>query len=200
MLKKLRNIFITGIVVILPLAASMYIIYLVFSIINQATNPLIELIFNREMPGLGILISFLTILFIGLLATNIIGKKIITFSESILLKIPLFNSVYFSIKQILDAFFTQHHSSFKKPVLLEYPRKGIYQIGFLTKESSLYFDSITGKKLYNIFLPTTPNPTSGMFIMVPVDDAHLLDLSIEESLKLIISGGIINPEFKERNS
>jgi len=193
MLKKLRNIFIAGIVVILPLAGSVYIIYLVFNIIAKVTDPLIELLFGRDLPGLGIILSFLTISIIGFFASNIIGKRIILFGEKILLKIPFFNSIYISIKQILDAFFTQHHSSFRKPVLFEYPRKGLYQIGFLTKESSPYFDSITGRKLYNIFLPTTPNPTSGMFIMVPVDEAILLDLSIEESLKLIISGGIINP-------
>ncbi|MFW6288134.1 MAG: DUF502 domain-containing protein [bacterium] len=198
MLKKLRNLFITGIVVILPLAGSVYILYFVFNIIDTVTGPLIELLFGRELPGVGLIISFLTIIFIGFFATNIIGKKIISFGEKILLMIPLFNSLYISIKQILDAFFTQHHTSFKKPVLFEYPRKGLYQIGFLTKDSSPYFDEITGKKLYNIFLPTTPNPTSGMFLMVPVDEAILLDLSIEESLKLIISGGIINPEVVGR--
>ncbi|MFP4661761.1 MAG: DUF502 domain-containing protein [Halanaerobiales bacterium] len=198
MLKKLRNLFITGIVVILPLAGSVYIIYLVFNIIDRITGPLIEFFFGRELPGVGIVLSILTIVFIGFFATNIIGKKIILFGEKILLKIPLFNSIYISIKQILDAFFTQHHTSFKKPVLFEYPRKGLYQLGFLTKESSPYFDAITGKKLYNIFLPTTPNPTSGMFIMVPADEAVLLNLSIEESLKLIISGGIINPKVVEQ--
>ena len=193
MLKKIRNIFITGIVVILPLAGSVYVLYFVFNIIDNVTEPLIELLFGRELPGVGTIITFLTILLIGFLATNIFGRKIISFTEKILLKIPLFNSIYISIKQVLDAIFSQRHTSFKKPVLFEYPRKGLYQIGFLTKDSSPYFDSITGKKLYNIFLPTTPNPTSGMFIMVPVDEAILLDLSIEDSLKLIISGGIINP-------
>ncbi|MFW6390015.1 MAG: DUF502 domain-containing protein, partial [Halanaerobiales bacterium] len=126
---------------------------------------------------------------------NIIGKKIISFGENILLKIPFFNNIYISIKKVLNAIFSRHHNSFKKPILFEYPRKGLYQIGFLTKEASPYFDSITGEKLYNIFLPTTPNPTSGMFIMVPQEEAVILDLSVEEALKLIISGGILNPEI-----
>ncbi|MFW5972127.1 MAG: DUF502 domain-containing protein [Bacillota bacterium] len=195
MLKKIRNLFITGIVVILPLAGSLYILYFVYNIIDKLTGPVIKLLFGREIPGVGFVFSLLLIVLIGLLATNLLGKRIISFGEIILLKIPLFNSIYISLKQIMDAFFTQRHTSFKQAVLFEYPRKGLYQIGFLTKDSSPYFDFITGKKLYNIFLPTTPNPTSGMFIMVPVDEAVLLDLSIEETLKLIISGGIINPDI-----
>ncbi len=196
MLRKIRNVFITGIVVILPLAGSLYIIYFIFSLINQGTEPLIEMALGRKIPGVGIVFSFIVIFLIGLFATNIIGKRIILFGEKILLKIPLFNSIYTSIKNVLDAIFTQKHSSFKKPVLLEYPREGIYSIGFLTKDSSPYFDAITGKELYNIFLPTTPNPTSGMFIMVPKEEAVILDLTIEEALKLIISGGILNPSAK----
>ncbi len=196
MLKKIRNVFITGIVVVLPLAGSLYILYFIFSLINQGTGPSIEMIFGRKLPGVGVIFSFLLIFLVGLFARNFIGRKIISYGEKILLKIPLFNSIYISIKNVLDAIFNENFSSFKKPVLCEYPRKGIYSIGFLTKDSSPYFDTITGQELYNVFLPTTPNPTTGMFIMVPINEGIILDLTIEEALKLIISGGIINPDNK----
>ncbi len=199
MLRRIRNVFITGIVVILPLAGSLYIIYFIFNLINQVTEPWIEMLLGRKIAGVGVILSFLLVFLVGLFATNIIGKRIILYGEKVLLKIPLFNSIYTSIKNVLDALFTQKYSSFKKPVLFEYPRKGIYSIGFLTKESSPYFDDITGKELYNIFLPTTPNPTSGMFIMVAKEEAVILDLTIEEALKLIISGGILNPTVKSKD-
>lgn len=195
MFKKIRNLFLTGILVILPLIGSLYIIYLLFSVIDSVTGPVIELIIGREIPGVGFILAFLAIIMVGLLATNIIGKKIIGYGENILLKIPLFRNIYVSIKRVLDALFTQNKNSFKTPVLFEYPRKGLYQIGFITKDSSPYFDSLVEQELYNVFLPTTPNPTSGMFIMVPKNDAVILDLSIEDALKLIISGGILEPDF-----
>lgn len=194
MFKRVRNLIFTGILVILPLVASIYIIYFLFSVIDRWTRPLIEILIGREVPGMGIIFTFLVILFVGLFATNIIGKRIIIFGENILLRIPLFRNIYISIKKVLEAIFTRNTSSFKKPVLFEYPRKGLYQVGFLTRDSSPYFDSITGRELYNIFLPTTPNPTSGMFILVPKEEAIILDLSIEDALKLIISGGILSPE------
>lgn len=193
--KRLRNLFIAGIIVLLPLVATVYIIYFLFNFIERWTGPLIETVIGRQIPGIGIIFTFIVIFLAGLFATNIIGRKIIEFGETILLKIPLFRNIYGSIKKVMEALFTKNKNSFKQPVLFEYPRKGLYQIGFLTNDSSPYFDQKTGRELYNIFLPTTPNPTSGMFIMAPRDDVILLNLSIEEALKVIISGGILNPSF-----
>ncbi len=194
MLKRIRNLFFAGVLVLLPLISSIYILWILFYKIETWTSPLIETVLGRQIPGIGIIFTFITILLVGLFATNIIGKRIIQFGENILLKIPLFRNVYISIKQVLEGIFTANKDSFKKVVLFEYPRRGIYQIGFITKDASDYIESITEKKLYNIFLPTTPNPTSGMFIMVPKEQVYVLDLSVEEGLKLIISGGIINPD------
>jgi len=161
---------------------------------DRVTGPVVETITGRDLPGVGLILSLLIIFLVGLFATNIIGKKIIHIGEKFLMKIPFFRSIYISLKKVLEAMFSQHHDSFKKPVLFEYPRKGLFQIGFLTRKTSPYFDAVTGKELYNIFLPTTPNPTSGMFILVPREETILLDISIEEALKLIISGGILSPE------
>lgn len=200
MLKRIRNLFLTGVLVLLPLISSIYILWVLFYKIESWTGPMFEAFMGREIPGVGIIFTFITVILVGLFATNIIGRRIIQFGENILLKIPLFRNIYISIKQVLEALFTSNKDSFKKVVMFEYPRRGLYQIGFITKETSTYIESLTGKELYNIFLPTTPNPTSGMFIMVPKDQIYVLDLSIEAALKLIISGGIINPDPLLKNN
>jgi uncharacterized membrane protein len=192
MFKKIGNLFITGILILLPLVSSIYILWYLFYIIDSWTNPLIRLVLGREIPGVGLLFTLIIIFLLGLFATNIIGRSIIQFGENILLKIPLFRHIYISIKEVLEGLFTKKKGSFKKAVLFEYPRRGLYQIGFITRESAYYFNYVTGKKLYNIFLPTTPNPTSGMFLMIPEEDLIFLDVNVEDALKLIISGGIIN--------
>ncbi len=194
MLKKLRNIFITGILVLMPLTASIYIIWYLFVVVDNWASPIVEVIFSRDIPGVGIIITISIIFVAGVLATNIIGKKFIQFGESVLLKIPLFRNIYISIKGVLEGMFTTRAESFKKAVIFEYPRRGLYQIGFITREKSPYLNKITERKLFKVFVPTTPNPTSGMLIMVPEEDIDILDLSIEEALKLVISGGILSPE------
>ncbi len=197
MLKKIRNLFFTGILVLLPLVVSIYILWYLFIIIDNWTSPVVELIFNRELPGLGIILTLLVVFLAGLFATNILGKKIIKFGESILLKIPLFRNIYISIKGVLEGMFHQQRKSFEKAILFEYPRKGLYQVGFITNDSSYYFNNLTGKILYNVFLPTTPNPTSGMLILVPKEDTYILDMSVEDAMKLIISGGILSPNVPD---
>lgn len=194
MLRKIRNLFITGILVILPLVTSVYILWIMFKIIDNWTSPIVLLLFNHEIPGFGIILTVTIILGAGLFATNIIGRKIIKIGETLLIKIPLFNNIYVSIKRILEGFLSHQKETFKKPILFEYPRKDLYQIGFITKETGTYFDELTEEKLYNVFLPTTPNPTSGKFVMVPESEIIVLDLSVEEALKLVISGGILTPE------
>ncbi len=197
-LKKLRNIFLTGILVILPLVASIYILWYLFVFIDNLVRPMVILLFKRDLPGAGIILTLLVIMITGVFATNVIGKKIITVAENLLLKIPLYRNIYISFKQFLEGLFHQNKDSFEQVIIFEYPRKGLYQMGFITKETSSFFNSLTGKELYNVFLPTTPNPTSGMFIMVPKEEAIIIDISIEEALKLIISAGILTPEKVKR--
>ncbi len=196
MLRKIRNLFITGLLVLLPLVMTVYLIWYLFIFLDNLSSPIFTYLLGRDIPGIGVMFAIGVIFIVGLLTTNILGKKIIDLGEYILLKIPLFRNIYLSIKRILDGIFTTNNASFKKAVMFEYPRKGIYQIGFLTKESSNLFEKITGEKMYNVFLPTTPNPTSGMFIMVPIKEVYELNISVEEALKLIISGGILSPAEK----
>jgi len=199
MLKRLRNLLLTGILVILPLIGSLYIFYYIFLLLDNLTIPLVNLVLGKEIRGIGFALDIIIILLVGLFATNIIGKQIILMGEDFLLKIPLFKNIYISIKRLIEGMFVGNKQGFKKAVIFEYPRKGIYQIGFVTRNTPERINNITGKKTYNIFLPTTPNPTSGMFVMVPCEDVKELDMHVEDVVKLIISGGILVPgELKVR--
>ncbi|MFW6238007.1 MAG: DUF502 domain-containing protein [Halanaerobiales bacterium] len=193
MIKKLRNLFLTGILVLLPLVVSVFILWYLFELIEYWASPLVEVFFGRELPGVGLALTVLVIFLAGLFATNFLGKKLIHRGEILLLKIPLFRSIYVSVKQLLEGMFTRNTKSFEKAVLFEYPRRGVYQIGFVTREEAPFFSEYFDEKMYKIFLPTTPNPTSGMFVLVPAEEIILLDVSIEEALKLVISAGIITP-------
>ncbi len=194
MLRKIRNIFLAGILVLLPVIISGYVLWYLFIIVDNWTGPIVKVLFNQEIPGIGFIITLLIIFAAGIFATNIIGRKIIQMGEVILLKIPLFNNLYVTLKRILEGLFSHQTGTFKKAILFEFPRKGLYQIGFITKESSAYFDELTGENLYNVFLPTSPNPTSGQFILVPEEDTIVLELPVEDALKLVVSGGILTPE------
>ncbi|MFW5999462.1 MAG: DUF502 domain-containing protein [Halanaerobiaceae bacterium] len=198
MIKKLRNLFLTGILVLLPLIVSVFILWYLFELIESWAGPVVEVFFGRELPGVGLALTVLLIFLAGLFATNFLGKKLIRRGELILLKIPLFRSIYISVKQLLEGMFTRDTKSFEKAIILEYPRRGIYQIGFITREESPFFESYFEKKVYKVFLPTTPNPTSGMFLLVPEEDVIMLDASVEEALKLVVSAGIITPDSGKR--
>ena len=141
--------------------------------------------------------SLAVIISTGLFAANYVGKKLIGFGERIVVRIPLVRSIYLTVKQIVDAFMHGgKNMAFKRVVLIEYPRKGIYSIGFITAESNGEVQAKTKENVMSVFLPTTPNPTSGYLLFVPREDVVVLDMSVEDGLKLVVSGGIIAPEYK----
>ncbi len=197
MLRKIRNIFLAGLLVILPLIISVTVIWYLFVYIDTWTRPVVRFIWGQEIQGIGFGLTLIIIMAAGIFATNFIGRKIINIGERLLVKIPLFNNLYLGVKQILEGLFTQNTSSFKHAILFEYPRKGIYQIGFITRKTSSSVEQLTGEPMYNVFLPTAPNPTSGMFVMVPREEAIVLNISVEKALKMVISGGMISPEHIE---
>lgn len=194
MLRKIRNLFLAGLLVVLPLAISVTVLWYLFIYIDNLSRPIVKFILGREIPGIGFVLTILVIIGAGIFATNFIGRRIINLGEKILVKIPLFKNIYLAVKQILEGLFAKKTTSFKKAIIFEYPRRGIYQIGFITRESSAPLEKITGEEMYNVFLPTAPNPTSGMFVMVPRQEAVILDISVEKALKMVISGGLLSPE------
>lgn len=190
-MQQLRRLFIRGLIALIPLVATIYVLNLIFSFLDGLLSVFVRDLFGIEIPGVGALASILLILFIGFIVTNVLGARLIRFAENLLHKIPLAPKIYFAIKQIIDAFSLQGKHTFSKVAMVEYPRKGIYSLGFIISDCRPEIQAAAGKKLINIFVPTTPNPTTGFLLMVPEDDIVVLDMTVEDGLKLILSAGMV---------
>jgi len=190
---KLKTVFTTGLLTILPLAVTIYVFYVIFYFLDNLIGGLFESVFNFHIPGIGFVSGLLLILLIGFVASNIIGNRLIDFFDKIFQRVPITRGIYTSAKQIIDAFTVQGKNAFQKVVLLEYPRKGLYVIGFVTGQSRGEIQEKTAEETLNIFVPTTPNPTSGMLILAPRHEVTELKMSVEEGMKVIISGGLFSP-------
>jgi len=198
--RRLRLYFLTGLVVLSPVVVTIYVFWLLFSKVDGILSGVFDRLgvnlWGYPPPGLGFLTVLLIILLTGIFARNYVGSKLIEAGNRILGKIPLMNRIYVAVQQISHALLAGEKASFRQAVLFEYPRKGIYSIGFLTSESWGEVQEKTKKKTVNVFLPTTPNPTSGYLLVIPQKDVVPLDMTIEEALKLIISGGTVVPEAR----
>ena len=194
-LSRIRNYFITGIVVLIPIGITIYLTKFLISIsskiIPKEINPNHYLPY--DIPGLEILIALILITFIGWLSLSFIGKRFLDFFNNVLSKIPILRTIYAAIVQMTETF-TNKKSDKKNVVLVEYPRKGTWAVGFATKDNSGEISDKTNKKLVNVFVPTTPNPTSGFLLMFPKEDVIYLDLTFEEASKFIVSAGSSNPD------
>lgn len=191
-LRKLRNFFITGLAVTVPLTATAYIVWAVFRFLDGILSPFLKLIIGEEkyISGIGFFLTLFLITAVGALTTIAIGKRMVTFFEDILTRIPLVRGIYSTFKEASDAFLVHRPSEGSRGVVLvEYPRKGIYTIGLMTATTVKEIQDKTHEPVVNIFIPTSPNPTSGMLILVPEDSVTHLDMTTEEGLKLIVSGG-----------
>lgn len=202
--RKIRGYFFTGLLVLIPVVLTGWIIWKLFLAIDGILRPYvhpfladrfgIDFLGETQIPGIGFITLTLAIIATGAIARNYFGRKIVIFGDKIVERIPLINRVYGAIKQISQAFFSSKREVFKKPILFEYPRKGIYSIGFYTQDTRGPVQEVLDTDMVSIFLPTTPNPTSGFLLFVPKSDVYDLDLTIEEALKLVISGGVIIPK------
>lgn len=190
----LRRYLITGIVVIAPAAVTVWILWNLFAFIDGSARALLGEAFV-DIPGVGFVIFFSVIILVGIFATNIIGKRMISFGERVMTRIPLANRIYKAVQQISTAFLGSNRSIFQNVVLVEYPRRGIYSLGFLTAEGEGEVQEKTDKPVVCVFVPTTPNPTSGMLIFVPRDQLIRLDMTTEDGLKLVVSGGVVVPPY-----
>ena len=190
---KVRNNFIAGIVVLIPIGITLYLTIFLVSIsskiIPKEINPNYYLPYN--IPGLEIFIALIMITFIGWLSLSFIGKRLLRVFENILKKIPILRTIYSAIGQMTDTF-TSSDKDKKNVVLVEYPRKGSWAVGFATKDNEGEISDKTKQKLVNVFIPTTPNPTSGFLLMFPKEEVIYLDLTFEEASKFIVSAGTTN--------
>ena len=189
-----RNYFIAGVVVLIPIGITAYLTIFIINIsskiLPKEINPNHYLPY--DIPGLEILIALILITFIGWLSLSFIGKRFLDFFNNVLSKIPILRTIYAAIVQMTETF-TNKKSDKKNVVLVEYPRKGTWAVGFATKDNSGEISDKTNKKLVNVFVPTTPNPTSGFLLMFPKEDVIYLDISFEEASKFIVSAGTSNP-------
>ena len=187
---RIRNYFIAGVVVLIPIGITVYLTLFLVSIsskiLPKEINPNNYLPY--EIPGLEIFISLILITFIGWLSLSFIGKKLLDIFENVLKKIPILRTIYSAIGQMTDTF-TKKNENKKNVVLVEYPRKGSWAVGFATKDNEGEISEKTKKELVNVFVPTTPNPTSGFLLMFPKDEIIYLDLTFEEASKFIVSAG-----------
>jgi len=193
-LAKIRNYFIAGVVVLIPIGITIYLTLFLVSmtskILPKEINPNHYLPYN--VPGLEILMSVVLITLIGFLSLSFIGRKLLDVFDNILKKIPILRTIYSAIVQMTETF-TKSDNKRKNVVLVEYPRKGSWAVGFATRENTGEISNKTQKKLINVFIPTTPNPTSGFLLMFPKEDVIYLDLTFEEASKFIVSAGTSNP-------
>ena len=197
-MKRLRNYFISGLLFWIPLALSVLLIKFFLEIVNNLvpTKLLPESLLNLDttIPGSGIVLVILVILITGALVTNILGRKLLDLWERALNKIPGFRNIYNALKKISSTVLNTSSDSFRKAFLIQYPSKGIWVIAFQSGDYKGEVESIIGKDVINLFVPTTPNPTSGFFVMIPKKDAVELQMSVEEAFKLVISAGVVTPE------
>jgi len=195
--KHLRNYFISGLLFWVPLALTVIVIKFFLELINNLVPKkyLPEAIFNLDttIPGSGIILILIVILITGVLVTNILGRKLVALWEKVLNKIPGFRNVYNVLKKVSDTVFNTSTESFRKAFLIQYPSKGIWVIAFQSGDYRGEAESIIGEEIMNLFVPTTPNPTSGFFVMMAKKDAFELDMSVEEAFKLVISAGVVTP-------
>ena len=187
---KLRNYFITGVVVLIPIGFTLYLTKILISIssklIPKNINPNFYLPFN--IPGVEIIISILLITIVGGLSLSFFGRRILKLIDDLFKRIPFLRTVYSAIVQMTETF-SKKDDSKNSVVLVEYPRKGVWAVGFATKENKGEMSQKTGKSLINVFVPTTPNPTSGFLLMFPIEDVIYLNMSFEEASKFIVSAG-----------
>lgn len=205
MFNKIKNNFLTGLVVILPIVLTVVIlVFLVNKINEKVLSPLIE-IFGFHFhnlywiylaKGVSFLIIVLVVSLIGLATRLILLRRFFGFWERLLFYVPMFGKIYITIKEISRAFLGQGRQVFEKVVLVEYPRKGIYSLGFVTTRACKEIQEKTRSDVINVFLPTTPNPTNGYFLVVPKDEVLPLEMSVADGFKLIVSGGAFSPPTK----
>mgnify|MGYP001584621867 FL=1 len=197
-MKRLRNYFISGLLFWIPLALSVLVIKFFLEVVNNfiPTRFLPETLLNLDtsIPGSGILLVIVVILLTGALVTNILGRKLLALWERALNKIPGFRNIYNVLKKVSTTVLNTSSDSFRKAFLVQYPSKGIWVIAFQSGDYKGEAESLIGEEILNLFVPTTPNPTSGFFIMVSKKDVLELNMSVEEAFKLVISAGVVTPD------
>src|SRR4051812_30302811 len=195
---QLKKYFITGLLIWVPLGITLWVLHLLLSAMVQTLLLLPEQFqtehwLGMHVPGMGVVLTFVVVLGTGLIAANMLGQRLLRFWENILGRIPVFKSIYNSVKQVSDTLFSSSGHAFRKALLVQYPRDGSWTIAFLTGQPGGDVVNHLQGEYWSVYVPTTPNPTSGFFLMMPKSDVIVLDMSVDEALKYIISMGVVSP-------
>ncbi len=199
MMSALRRYIMAGLLVWLPLGVTILVVKMLVDLMDRSLLLLParyqpEQLLGMHIPGLGVIVAVTVVLSTGIVVANLFGRKLVTAWESLLARIPLVRSVYSAVKQIAETMFSSNGQSFRKVLLVEYPRKGLWTLAFQTGTEVGEAQRKTGREVINIYVPTTPNPTSGFFLMVPREEVVELDMSVDEGLRMIISMGAVVPK------
>ena len=187
--QNFRSKIFAGLAALLPLYLTFFVIKFLFVTLEEMSDPILKR-FNLDIPGLGIILTVLLIYILGFFVTNFLGRKIFNIGERIVKKVPIVNMIYTTLKQITDTFTKGSTDAFEGAVYIQYPRQGLWTMAFISGESK----TKDGVPYYHLFVPTTPNPTSGFFLMIPQADTVATGMSVEDGLKTIISGGLLAPD------
>ena len=187
--QNFRSKLFAGLATLLPLYFTFIVVKFLFISLEETSGPLLKKL-GFNIPGLGIILTIILIYILGLLVTNFLGKKIFELGEKVVKRVPVVNIIYSTLKQITDTFTKGSKDTFKGAIYIQYPRRGLWTMAFISGESI----SKQGIAYYHVFVPTTPNPTSGFFLLVPQSDSVKTGMSVEDGLKTIISGGLLAPQ------
>ncbi|MGB0577736.1 MAG: DUF502 domain-containing protein [Alphaproteobacteria bacterium] len=199
LVRHLRGYFFAGVLITAPLGITFYIAWLFINWVDDTINPLLPPAYNPEtylpfsVPGLGLLIVCSVMMLIGALTAGMLGRFWVRTSERVLSRMPVIRSVYSALKQIFETVLSRQSDAFREVVLFEYPRRGSWALGFITGKTEGEIQTSTEDEVVNVFLPTTPNPTSGYLLFLPRRELVVLSMTVEEGIKMVISGGIVTP-------
>jgi uncharacterized membrane protein len=191
-----RTWLIAGLLVVMPLGVTVFVLLALFRFLDNLLGPSFTLLLGTEVPGLGLIAGIVVILVVGALASNIVGRRVVEGFDWLMMRIPLARTIYSATKQFSDSILSQRRGAFKEAVLVEWPRSGLYSVGFVTGETRGEAQEKTNERVINVFIVTTPNPTTGFLCLVPESQIIELEMSVEDALKLVVSAGIVVPPYR----
>lgn len=193
-----RRVILSGLLVLVPAALTVAVLMWLFRTLDGMLGPAVARLIGRQIPGLGLLATLVIVILLGLVSSNVIGKRLVVAAERMVQRLPIARSLYNSTKEVFSSLADRPADAFKRVVLLEYPRRGIWSIGFVTGSVTPPAPAGPGEELLTVFLPTTPNPTSGFLLLLPRSEAQDLPITVEQGIRLVISGGMVRPAVWSR--
>lgn len=190
---RIRRVILSGLLVLVPAALTVAVLMWLFRTLDGMLGPAVARLIGRQIPGLGLLATFVIVILLGLVSSNVLGKRLVAAAERMLQRLPVARSLYNSTKEVFSSLADRPADAFKRVVLLEYPRHGIWSVGFVTGSVTPPAEAGPAEELLTVFVPTTPNPTSGFLLLLPRSETRELPITVEQGIRLVISGGIVRP-------